>query len=453
MDNEVLAALTEQWEKICKNYTTETLLEAMQFIEKHSPILVDEFYKTMVNEKNAAEFFSDELITTRLKNTLNQWLLESFNVAIAHNYTEAVKKQQLVGHVHARVGIPSWLIMCGVREIEKKIFELNQLQSIQSHTLSMMGYIIEIMSFSTEIMCRSYEMKVEIHQESKHSYRLFSAMQDVAVQKDKQRSSLLDWENDLMFKVLSRQESFYHPHLSKSEFGLWFVHKAAYAFAGSEQVALIINLIQQVDGLIELILNNKDAVKVHAYIQDIRQKNREIQYLVDQLFQVSDYIGAGNDALTQLLNRRYLDTIVSREIQYARKHKTPLSVLAIDADYFKVINDRYGHAAGDLALQVLADTLMNSSKGSDYAFRVGGEEFLLLLIDTNLQLAKEIAENIRHQIEETVISTTQNVKFKFTVSIGVKQYDGHPDYQRFLDAADQALYMAKRSGRNLVQCT
>src|SRR5690606_23887099 len=103
--------------------------------------------------------------------------------------------------------------------------------------------------FSTEIMCRSYEAKTAVNQEIKHSYRLFSAMQDVAVQKDKQRSSLLDWENELMFKVFSGNVGFHHPILSKSEFGLWFIHKASYAFSGSDQVQLIIDRIYQVDQL------------------------------------------------------------------------------------------------------------------------------------------------------------------------------------------------------------
>ena len=108
-------------------------------------------------------------------------------------------------------------------------------------------------------------------------------------------------------------------------------------------------------------------------IQSIRELNREIQHLVDQLFQVADYIESGNDSLTQLLNRRYLNTIISREINFSRDNQTPLSLLAIDADFFKAINDKYGHAAGDLALKFIADALQKYIQGSDYAFRVGGE--------------------------------------------------------------------------------
>ena len=185
-------------------------------------------------------------------------------------------------------------------------------------------------------------------------------------------------------------------------------------------------------------------------IQSIRDLNREIQHLVDQLFQVADYIESGNDSLTQLLNRRYLNTIISREINFSRDNQTPLSLLAIDADFFKAINDKYGHAAGDLALKFIADALQKYIQGSDYAFRVGGEEFLLLLVDSDERRALNIAENIRTYVEHGLISTAQGQQFRLTVSIGCALFDGHPDYQRFLDAADAALYMAKNTGRNRV---
>ena len=449
MNNECMAMLAEQWKQICQNYSSDDLLHAFQFIQDHSLVLVEEFYKNMLLEEEASQYFTDELIQQRLRDTLHQWLSESFSVALNKRYAEAVQKQNIVGHVHARVGIPSWLIMRGVREIQRKIFELLSLNP-QPNMLTTCSYIVQIMGFATEIMCRSYEAKSVQNQEMKHSYRVFSAMQDVAVQKDKQRSSLLDWENELMFKVFSGTTGIRHQMLSKSEFGLWFIHKASYAFTGSDQVDLIIERIYQIDTLNQAVLECTEKDQMLNLIQSIRDLNREIQHLVDQLFQVADYIESGNDSLTQLLNRRYLNTIISREINFSRDNQTPLSLLAIDADFFKAINDKYGHAAGDLALKFIADALQKYIQGSDYAFRVGGEEFLLLLVDSDERRALNIAENIRKYVEHGLINTAQGQQFRLTVSIGCALFDGHPDYQRFLDAADAALYMAKNTGRNRV---
>lgn len=451
MNTESIDVLAQQWESICSDYSAGVLSDTFQFIQAHSEALVVEFYKNMMLEKEASYFLSDDIVQNRLTKTLNQWLIECFNAPFQRNFAELTEKQQTVGKVHARIGIPSWLIMRGVREIEKKVFSL-QSEALQpeSHAFSMTCYIFQVLGFSSEIMCRSYEVNVEKSNDIKHTYRLFSAMQDVAVQKDKQRGSLLDWENELMFKVFSDQQKFTHPALSKSEFGLWFIHKAAYAFTGSEQVDEIIARIYEVDQLNQSVLECEEKERTIQLIQNVRGKNREIQHLIDQLFQVAEYIDSGNDALTQLLNRRYLDTIVSREINFSRKNRAPLSLLAIDADYFKRINDRHGHAAGDLALQFIGEVLLECVRGSDYAFRIGGEEFLLLLVDSDLSRAQEIAENIRRRVQETAIRTALGSSFNFTVSIGCSLYDGHPDYQRFLDAADAALYAAKNNGRNNV---
>lgn len=449
MNTESIAVLAAQWKSVCQDFLITDLNDTFQFIQAHSQTLVYEFYKNIMQEKEASYFLSDDIVQNRLKTTLNQWLIDCFQVPLQQNFTEIVEKQLMVGKVHARIGIPSWLIMRGVGEIEKKVFVL-QSEQVQENCLRMASYIVQILGFASEIMCRSYEVNLEKNNDIKHTYRLFSAMQDVTAQKDKQRSSLLNWENELMFKVFSHESKFTHPLLSKSEFGLWFIHKAAYAFTGSEQVTAIVDRIYQIDPLSQQILNAAKKDKAIQLIQDIRDKNREIQHLVDQLFQVADYIDSGSDSLTQLLNRRYLSTIVSREINFSRKNNAPLSLLAIDADHFKRINDKFGHAAGDLALQFISEVLLESIKGSDYAFRIGGEEFLLLLVDSDLIRAKEIAEQIRSRIQETTVGNRQGSSFNFTVSIGCALYDGHPDYQRFLDAADTALYAAKNSGRNRV---
>ncbi|NOJ67821.1 diguanylate cyclase [Acinetobacter indicus] len=449
MNQERIEELAAQWQAICGQFSETDLSYSFEFIQQHVTVLVAEFYRQMMQEQEASYFLSDELVRSRLKNALQQWLLDSFAVPFKQDFKTIVAKQLKVGEVHARIGVPSWLIIRGIREIQRKSFVFF-LQTPQADVLAAADYMTQVLSLAAEIMCRTYEAKVEIHNDMKHTYRLFSAMQDVAVQKDRQRGCLLDWENELMFKAFSDQSPLFHPPLSKSEFGLWFIHKAAYAFASAEQVEFIIQRIYQVDQLNQQLLDTSDQQQMLLLIQQIRCKNREIQHLVDQLFQVAEYIGTGNDSLTQLLNRRYLNTILIREIQFSRKNRSPLSLLAIDADFFKEINDRYGHAAGDLALQFMAEVLLESSKGSDYAFRVGGEEFLLLLVDSDWNRAQMIAETIRRRVEDTPIRSAEGESFKFTVSIGAVQYDGHPDYQRFLDAADAALYSAKNAGRNQV---
>lgn len=437
------------WQTICQQYQQEELLLAQRFIEQHVDCLVLAFYEQMVLLPKAAEFFSDDIVQKRLQQTLKNWLLDTFQVPFKDSYQSAVEQQLKVGRVHARVGIPSWLIMRGVREIYANIFNI-QAASPSPHDARLNSYFIQVIGLTTEVMCCSYEENSVEKHEDKQSYRAFSAMQDVAIQKDHQRSSLLNWENDLMYKVFSGQDVRQCPVLSKAEFGLWFIHKAAYAFQGTAQVDVILQRIADADALKAKLADLDNREQQLETIQHIRQINREVQNLLEQLFQMVDYLQAGNDPLTQLMSRRYLNTILAREIHFSRQNDSALALLAIDADFFKQLNDHYGHAQGDLALKFIADTLREYTRGSDYAFRAGGEEFLVLLVDTSFVQAQMIAENIRKHIAEHRLALADGQSLQVTVSIGCVNYDGHPDYQNLLDAADAALYQAKRKGRNCV---
>lgn len=157
------------------------------------------------------------------------------------------------------------------------------------------------------------------------------------------------------------------------------------------------------------------------------------------------------DPLTLLGNRAALDTALRRELQLAERHQHDLSLLMIDADFFKKINDEYGHHRGDLMLCAIAKGIESVCRGSDIIFRYGGEEFVVLLGKTNLDGAKTIAERIRQHIGQTHISHNGK-QIGTTVSIGIAtRRPGKKEHINDLfDRADMALYQAKANGRNCV---
>lgn len=154
--------------------------------------------------------------------------------------------------------------------------------------------------------------------------------------------------------------------------------------------------------------------------------------------------------LTHLLNRKFLPVVLGKEISYARQHQRKFCLLMIDADYFKVVNDTHGHESGDVVLQQLAGLLSNSCRSGDYVFRLGGEEFLMLLVDVDSEQACKVAEKIRATIAKEEFRLPRGNTAQMTVSIGVTEYNGHPDPQQLLNKADEALYKAKGLGRNRV---
>jgi len=154
------------------------------------------------------------------------------------------------------------------------------------------------------------------------------------------------------------------------------------------------------------------------------------------------------DPLTGLLNRRgFFDVISTRlAVQERRSHST---LAMIDIDYFKSINDTYGHEAGDQALKNFADVLRHAFRDSDVLCRYGGEEFVVLLFTADLSAALRKLEQFRQMISDTVICQQHDTDIKVTVSIGLTRLNNNPQHiESALNAADKALYEAKHSGRN-----
>ena len=153
------------------------------------------------------------------------------------------------------------------------------------------------------------------------------------------------------------------------------------------------------------------------------------------------------DALTGLNNRGAFDSGLKREIDLAHRQHVPLSLIVLDIDHFKAVNDTYGHSSGDLALKQLAQSITETMRLSDVAFRYGGEEFTLILSNTNAKSAQLVAERLR-KAAASLHCNDGSRTFGFTISLGVAQLEiGENDLALF-DRADQALYQAKKSGRN-----
>ena len=159
---------------------------------------------------------------------------------------------------------------------------------------------------------------------------------------------------------------------------------------------------------------------------------------------------AMTDALTGLLNRYGLQRVLAHEHAEARRYQRPLSCLMIDLDNFKTINDTYGHSAGDTALQQVSSILTDVVRRSDMVFRYGGEEFLVLLPETELEGATALAEKIRGAAAARLFGDGEQV-FHLTLSAGAANLFDHESGNDMIARADVALYQAKEQGRNRVE--
>jgi diguanylate cyclase (GGDEF)-like protein len=159
---------------------------------------------------------------------------------------------------------------------------------------------------------------------------------------------------------------------------------------------------------------------------------------------------ATTDDLTKLLNRRQFFASFQDEFERARRQGRPLSLIMIDADHFKDVNDRHGHAVGDEVLRVLAERCRGLFRATDILGRIGGEEFAAALAETDLAEALDTAERVRREVAGEPI-TVGTDRLRVTVSVGVAAHGGDPaDSADLLQRADRALYAAKAGGRNRV---
>ncbi|MFC1798452.1 diguanylate cyclase [Thermodesulfobacteriota bacterium] len=156
------------------------------------------------------------------------------------------------------------------------------------------------------------------------------------------------------------------------------------------------------------------------------------------------------DGLTKLYNSRYFYNQMDMEVDRTRRYQHTLSLLLLDIDHFKEYNDTYGHLEGDKVLLRIGEIIKACLRKMDTAYRYGGEEFTILLPETNAEEAEYVAERIRAGIESEVFSPEPDDKAVNTISIGVTQYRPDERISSFVERADKAMYMSKEKGRNRI---
>lgn len=160
---------------------------------------------------------------------------------------------------------------------------------------------------------------------------------------------------------------------------------------------------------------------------------------------------AMTDGLTGMGNRRALDETLANHVEQARRYGQPLSVLLMDLDHFKEVNDTLGHAAGDAILKMVSERIQTQIRSCDHGFRYGGEEFAVVLPHTGQEAAQRVAERLRRTFREQPLEYDERT-LSLTVSIGIASVrDGEESMDELLKAADTALYAAKNSGRDRVR--
>lgn len=420
--------------------------------EQGGPAVADHFYGAMLEDPRAARFLDVNQVRERLKPSLQRWL-KALLAATSGEIANLYALQEHVGHVHARIGIPVDLVGRGARMLKDDLHAgIRARAGDDAAALEAVLAVDGLVDIAMETMTRAYARSREVVGALDGSFRLFSLIQNIGTERERQRALLLAWENSLLYALTAEQPGPPQPLLiSRSEFGLWFLHKGMASFGDTAETREVSAISERIDAALrERLPTAANAGERRLLLDQLRALAEQIRSLVSIMFDGIGDLESGRDALTRLLNRRFLPTILRREISLQANTGRQFAVLMIDLDHFKSINDTHGHAAGDRALQHVASLLMENTRGSDYLFRYGGEEFVVVLGSVDEVEALGIAEGLRRAIAASPVALGDSLRLPVTASLGVAMQDGHPDYERVLARADAAMYQAKRGGRDRV---
>jgi diguanylate cyclase len=199
-------------------------------------------------------------------------------------------------------------------------------------------------------------------------------------------------------------------------------------------------------------LDMKRLNETEMRLKDMSSRMTEIKQEADEIKRKSYEIAleSTRDGLTGLFNRRAYDQKMQEMMVNFKRYGTPASLMICDIDFFKKINDNFGHIVGDLALKKLASLLTERLRINDFISRYGGEEFAIILTHTDINGATTAGEHIRNYIDNAVFSY-KDQKIPLTVSIGISEFNKEDDVNSVFERADNALYIAKKSGRNTLK--
>lgn len=433
----------------------DTLQQIRQVISGQAEQIAGCFYQQMLADSEGIQFLNHNLVNERLHASMSKWLQSLFGPQDDQEIEKYIAWQREIGRIHARINIPMRLIARGMRvikrEINQQLRHADFSREVLADTLITVNELLDIL---IELLNHSYLVDSMEFERNAQSLRMDVVGNNLAIECERLRSSLFDWQRQVLFQVYRcGNQTAPLPDVRHSSFGLWVTHKAELLFPHDPIVSKITRHIALMDDQLAVLMRHAQAGDQAALHQDIETLNdlvTQASWLLSSLVEELLSTDTSRDPLTRLLNRRYLPVILQRETEISIKHNLSYAVLFVDIDHFKAINDTHGHDLGDKAIRHMAELLNTVLRSGDFIFRYGGEEFLIVLGDTNQHDAKQIAERLRVTVANSPFVGEQHT-IALTCSIGVALHDGHPDYSQVIKRADQALYQAKSNGRNRVE--
>jgi len=442
--------LIEQGLALRKQFLTITpervnaLCTVADYMEQVAPQMMREFYEFQFQFPETARFFEQYAahhrlslseLRTRLENAQLEYFLQIFREARAGGRfgLDFMKKRLVIGHLHNKINLPvKWYL--GSYALYVELLKKYLLQS------SEIDYEVACEAMAAILTVFLYDMQAFID-----SF-LVMLLGDLCV--DTQRSEVASAMNEITAHFNEIRAAFKQSISETTQVGSRSAQASddlATTADQTKQVMSDTNTLRRIFETITQIVEPRE--------QDHRQILGQLESQVHQLMRELDQAHRESitDPLTALYNRRALEEYLRHTIDLNRLFGYSATMLLIDIDHFKQVNDAHGHAVGDAVLQAVAERIMRVCKRkSDFAARYGGEEFVVILRETTLREAQRIAQQLLEQIRKHPILVADVGAIHVTVSIGVSELQSHESAEAWFRRTDMLLYQAKHAGRDCV---
>lgn len=408
------------------------------------PGIVNSFYNELLSDENARKFLDNDLVETRLTKELGRWMLQTLSPKTADEALDVVKVQRHVGEVHARINVPMSIVDGAMMMVKAGCFKalltgLENREDIYEAVL----LVNSILESSLSLINEAFMQGLVENERNAQSFRTNISSHELVLEVERVRTDLFNWLSettlDLMSGTVVRAGT-----LSHADFALWITHKLDLVCDQSSICDKIKELLTDA----EAMLQNQQTITPRELCLTLNKNVNDIAWQLSEIARSLSQLTERTDPLTQLIDRKYLPPVIQKETRLAMMGQEPYAIIMLDIDHFKAINDHHGHHAGDMVLSQVGAMIRKTVRISDYCFRYGGEEFLILLPECSTEQALKIAEDIRLALQNTPLFLEDGQCLKLSASLGIAPFTGHPDFMETIKAADTALYDAKHQGRN-----
>jgi diguanylate cyclase len=433
-----------EWNNVWEAAGPHVRQRVYHVVHTRSQALVDDFYRSQFADAQAAELLDHEVVNRRLRGAMAHWLETLFDPQIDAASLDA--QQCTTGEAHARVGVPMSLVTRGSRALKRTLCaRLQGLDVPSDDMIRAVSLVHESIDLAMDQINATYVKAHSRLTRAEEAYRHIFLSQNLQAERERQRSLLLEWTQSLLLGTyLGPGDSPMSAGITRfdhSQFGLWLHHKASVMFEGAPELDVLHRQVQDIEQRLlvdfggaqgDIRRTREVAAQIHAAIERMKS-------LLGSLFDRVQSAGDAHDAVTRLLHRRYLPTVVRREIELCRRGQTPFALLLVEIDQFEPLGALLGAEGTDLIVTQVASLLADGVRAGDFVFRIGEHRFAVLAVEVSPSDAERIADGLRQRIESAPLRTPGDARTQIGVHIGTASFDGHPDYLGLLQRAEAAL--------------